>query len=116
MLARLLEEHEGAARADFLRLYGLDLEEVPISDMAEMIAAMPRGTRTLCIVCPQAAWTDAEYLLANICDQLNAIAYGLGGGKGGKPKPMERPGAKAAKPKHATLPDDEILNYINGLG
>lgn len=103
-------------RADFLRLYGLELEDVPIDGMAEMIAAMPRGTRTLAIMCPAAEWTDAEYLLANVVDGINGLMYGLSGGKGSKPKPVARPGGKpGVRKKHATMRADELLERLNEM-
>lgn len=39
-----------------------------------------------------AAWTPAEYLLANVVDLLAAANWQRGGGKGKKPKRVRRPG------------------------
>jgi hypothetical protein len=43
---------------------------------------------------PAAAWGYSEHLLAGILNQLAAIRYMLGGGKGMKPKPVEPPRKK----------------------
>lgn len=40
------------------------------------------------------AWTLEAQLLALVADILNVANYQRGGGKGAKPKPIERPGVK----------------------
>lgn len=41
---------------------------------------------------PSNAWTVSDHLLANLVDQFSALLFGLGGGKGNRPKPVLRPG------------------------
>ncbi|WP_433024687.1 hypothetical protein [Actinomycetospora sp. CA-053990] len=40
------------------------------------------------------AWVVDTYLLAQVADLLAGANYQRGGGKGGKPKPVTRPGVK----------------------
>lgn len=80
-------------RADFLRFYGLEPEDVPLADIWDMCASLPRGARTLAAIDPRTAWTDGEYMLAACVDLLGAIAAGLGGRR--PPAPVPRPGGRA---------------------
>lgn len=73
-----------------MRFYGVDSDDVPLSDMWDMVLSLPRGSRTLALADPETEWTEEAYILADIYDVLVAMACGLGGEK--PPKPRRRPG------------------------
>ena len=50
---------------------------------------LPAESRTIRRLHPELNWDVSDYLLALIADQLANIAYGMGGGKGRKPKPRK---------------------------
>lgn len=88
----------------------MDADDVALCDMWEMILSLPRGSRTLMLLDPATAWTDEAYLLADIYDELIAIACGLGGEK--PPKPRKRPGdltTEQERRKSASI-HEKILN------
>ena len=45
---------------------------------------------------PRTSWSTEAHLLATISDQMGLLMYGLGGAKGAKPRPMDRPGSSMA--------------------
>lgn len=46
---------------------------------------------------PRAAWDEKAYLLALVADHLAFMRYENTGGKGKRPKPVERPKGREAK-------------------
>ena len=91
-------------RADFQQYYGLDLERVleagEFGRAASLAAGLPAGARTVVAVEPRAAWDEHTSLLALIADKLSSLRYERAGGKGRKPRPVERPkGAAKVKRK-----------------
>lgn len=70
-----------------LRVYGLNMERAErdgnsaafVADLAAQLPPVQQATN------PDAAWGMVETLLALIFNQLNALTWGLGGGKGQKP-------------------------------
>ena len=58
--------------------------------IAVLAVQLPLSSRTLKRLHPELAWDENTYILALISDQLANIAYGLGGGKGRKPKRARR--------------------------
>lgn len=44
-----------------------------------------------------AEWSMSDHILAAILDSLNAANWQRGGGKGQRPKPMQRPGSTKKK-------------------
>lgn len=77
-------------RADFLRFYGIEAEDVPVSEMWDMLLSLPRGARSLTLIDPRTAWSEGEYILADIYDLLGAAFCGMGGAPA--PDPYPRPG------------------------
>ncbi len=63
---------------------------------------LPRESRCVQAIDPRAAWDSGAYLLALIADHLAFFRYEHAGGKGKKPKPIERPKAKP-QVKHRKL-------------
>lgn len=93
-------------RADFLRFYGVEVDDVDISDIGEMIASMPRGARTLMLIDERTAWTDAEYMLSEILYKLDVIAHGMM--LEGSPRRLPIPGDKPRKRR----PREEVKKII----
>lgn len=75
--------------------------------IATLTVQLPAQSRTFIRLHPELEWDESTYLLALIADQLENIAYGLGGGKGKKPKPIPRPKAKKKKKKKTHLNVDK---------
>lgn len=100
-------EHEGKLFADFQQYYGLNLDA--LLDAGEYKRAytlavnLPQSSRVFAALDPRAGWDVQAYLLATICDHLSFLRYELAGGKGKKPKPLERPKAIPKKTKHKRL-------------
>lgn len=65
-----------------------------------LAAQLPRESRTLRAEDGRLAWGDAEYLLALIADNIAFMRYesavSAGAKRARKPKPLKRPGKKAA--------------------
>lgn len=55
---------------------------------------MPREARTVQELNPAALWGSTEHLLAGMFDVLQGANWQRGGGKGTRPRPIERPGSK----------------------
>ncbi len=106
MLAPLLLEHRGELRADFQQFYTLDSEELLNSGDYERLATLaynlPAESRIVKSADQRAIWDNKTYLLALIVDHLAFMRYENAGGKGKKPKPLERPKQKK-KIKHKKL-------------
>lgn len=64
---------------------------MPLRRAARLATQLPPQARTNVDNDARLAWHDSEWILANIFDAINAIAYGLGGKKASKPKPHPRP-------------------------
>lgn len=60
-------------------------------------------------------WTLTDHLLATIADALHGANWQRGGGKGIRPKPIERPGEKSGTSLgSAPIPISEFDNWWNG--
>lgn len=112
----MLDGGRAELQADFQQYYGLDLASLMgafdyrrIRTLAEQL---PKGSRTIARLEPRAAWSDEAYLLALVADNLSFLRYEQSGGKGRKPKPVERPRAKPRR-RGKTLHVSE--NRINEL-
>ena len=98
MLASLLGNHPDELRADFQRFYGLKLDgmgvDYSMAHAAALAANLPRESATVRAVSPEAAWSDATYLLAAIEYDLRVLAWqnSKDGMKGrNRPKPVQTP-------------------------
>ena len=91
MLAVALREHRGALSASLLAVYGIRIGDVPLSELADLTAYLPAGCAFWQSFGGPLAWSEDQHLLARIEFLLRAIQFGLAGGKGTKPKPMEPP-------------------------
>ena len=100
-------EHWGELLADFQQYYGLDLRKCLDDGDYEraylLTVNLPGGSRTLRAIDPRTAWGEQAYLLAAVVDNLTFLRYEQAGGKGKKPKPIQRPQAKPQKRRHRHL-------------
>lgn len=69
------------------------------------------GSRTLALADPRAGWDEHAYLLALIADELAYLRYERSGGRGHRPKPVERPKAPARR-RHVDATDSQIEHLL----
>lgn len=120
-LLTLLDEHREALDYDCLTL-GLDLADLgTVRFDWQRLAAVVRygGDRSALarsVHGDKAAWSTSEHLLAAAVDALNAANWQRSGRKGGKPKPVPRPGDEKAKAGKrfgtASMPLDEADEFF----
>lgn len=63
---------------------------------------------------PRAAWDEHAYLLALVADNLSFLRYEQSGGKGRRPKPIERPKPRQKESKRLDVGDDRISELLFG--
>jgi hypothetical protein len=88
------------------QVYGLDVTSRSCRPLRlwRLIRQLPPTSRLARAEDPAALWTETDYLVANLIDQVAALTWvvgSLGGGKRQKPKPIKRPGGEMAKETHA---------------
>ncbi len=71
--------------------------------VADLAAQLPAQSRTVVAVDPRARWDEQAYLLALIADNLSFLRYEQAGGKGRKPRQVERPKARPQETKKKTF-------------
>lgn len=100
-MAPFLLDGRRALTADFQQYYGLDFERMldggEFARIAALVSELPRESRTVAGIDPRAAWDEKAYLLALVADNLSFMRYESSGGKGRKPKPVERPKGRETK-------------------
>lgn len=115
----LLGRCPDSLRADFQRVYGLDIDglwdgALGVARAADLAANLPAGSVSWIAVDSPAAWTAGDYLLANLQDGLAMMYWD---GEGARPEPVRRPGtakgdmeddASSACPK-------ELMDYLYGV-
>lgn len=86
-------------RADFRRFYSLDIDagEASPSQTWDLIRFLPPEAAYWRVLDPAREWSTEAHLLASIYDALAAANWQRSGGKGKRPKPIERPGMKSDK-------------------
>lgn len=90
-------------RADFLRFYGSELDDVSWEDVWPLAENLPRGSATMSAIDPSLSWTDTEYLLADVYDAVNQIAAGLAKRRAKLHRRPKRATRAAKKHTHAAL-------------
>lgn len=103
--------------ADFQQYYGLDLDRLmdggEYGRINTLTLMLPEQSRTVRKIDPRAEWDEHAYLLALIADNIGFQRWEQGGGKGRKPKPVQRPKPKAAKAaKHIDATDAQISELL----
>ena len=92
-----------------------------VSRAADLAANLPAGGMAWIAVDSPAAWTVADYLMAQLVDDFRMFCHGLGGGKSNPPKPLPRPGVSAenkrSSPVMSMTPEemDEFLIRKRGF-
>jgi len=107
-------------RADLQRFYGLNLDDLgPIRPrrMADLAANLPADAAIWTAFDRRAAWTPTQYLLAEIADNTNFLAFTKtkeGHRKGARWKGrIQRPGQPTAKKQETALPADQMLAMLS---
>lgn len=115
-LHEALKQHRGPLRADFLREYGLWLDDITnpthpdylrpavVLDLIDGLSPTAAYWRACS---PDVRWGLQEQLLAALVDQVKGLLYGLGITKS-TPKPIPRPGI----PTHPTQTSDTDTETI----
>lgn len=104
-------------RADFQRFYGHDITFFGPLFAADLAVNLPPEAMIWRHVDERTAWSDTNYLLADILDDLNFIAWRLArwGSKNNsnRPKPIPRPGEKKQTHKQGmAMPLDELKRFL----
>lgn len=113
----MLDGGRGELAADFQQYYGLDLESLidayDYGRMRMLAEQLPAGSRTVARLEPRAAWSEESYLLALVADNLSFLRYEQSGGRGRKPKPLERPHARPErKRKHLGVSEQRVNELL----
>ena len=72
------------------------------------------GSRSVTAVEPRAAWGTTDYILAYIADNAAFQRYEQGGGRGRRPKPLERPKAAPAARRRLDVDGDRVMRLLHG--
>lgn len=109
-LVRLLKEYGEAVEYDLLSM-GLHLDDIGSPaltwrDLHVIVRNLPRASALVREKHGEATeWGAIEHLLAIIADRITSGNWQRGGGRGSRPKPIDRPGSKG---KAATVGADPI--------
>ena len=91
--------HEDALDFDLYDRWRVRLRDVPATigwdGLALFVRHLPHDSALMRELEPQSAWSTETHALATISYQIDMLMYALGGGKGAKPRPPERPGSHA---------------------
>ena len=114
-LYELVKEHREAIHFDLLTL-GLSPRLIGTTrfgwdDFAVWVKYMPRSSQLFQSVHgPQ--WSAELHMLANVVDLLAAANWQRGGGKGGRPKPVKRPGVKSGERFGKAVAFDQVEAFL----
>lgn len=103
-LAELADAHREALVYDFLKMgrtvtdWGIEVDWIELRMVMRWSGPETAFGRSL--MGESVGWGRVEHLLAAILDQLAALSWQTGGGKGTRPKPLPRPGVGPKKSKH----------------
>lgn len=96
--------------------YNADLEDMALAGdfkrMAMLTRQLPPQSRTLTRLEPRARWDEHAYLLALIADHLSFLRYEQSGGKGKRPKPLDRPEGREPEREHLAVDDGRIQDLL----
>lgn len=119
MLARALEEHGGAVRADFQQYYGLNIDEMGEAystlHAAELLVELPGESRVKRIYSDDGPWTFDRTLMALAVNALNVLVWQRtkDGSKGrNRPEPIgpfARPRRRALEGEAMTIEELDAL-------
>lgn len=121
-LHALLEKHGEAIEWDLSHYHQRKLGELftrtlTWRQLRSFLSHLPRESALARdLLADEANWGLNEQLLALTIDTLRQANWQRGGGKGGKPKPIPRPGAqKGSETKHGRTDrsPDEVVAYLD---
>jgi hypothetical protein len=121
-LLAALETHGEAIEADFQRYYGVAVTDVFAGRMTwrrfrVLLSQLPADSATTRAATDGAEqWTTGEHLLAGIFDAEMAALWQRAGGKGRRPRPLERPGQAKARTRrlgHTNRSPAEVRAYLD---
>ena len=103
-ILRELDAYEDAIRADLIHI-GRSLDDVPDRlswrDLKAILQTAPRDSAyARAKIGPDIEWVLQTEVLAGIYDQLSMLRWGLGGGKGPRPKLIDRPSRHGQRKKY----------------
>ena len=88
--------HEDALDFDLYDRWRVRLRDVPATigwdGLALFLRHLPLDSELARELDARAEWSTEAHLLATVSDQISGLMYGLGGAKGPKPRPIDRPG------------------------
>lgn len=114
-LYELVSEYREAVHYDLLAL-GLSPRLIGTprfgwDDFAVWVKFMPASSQLFQAVRgPQ--WSAELHMLANIFDTVAAANWQRGGGKGGRPKPIKRPGGKSGQQFGKAVAFDQVEAFL----
>lgn len=120
----MLEEYGIEIEADFHEFYRLDLLDLyrgihSPAKVYRLLFALPTESRFYRVVTNgRTEWSTTEHLLAAAVDTLQNANWQRGGGKGSRPKPLERPGSDRTQEKRYGTTDrsqGQIRKYLADL-
>lgn len=121
MLARHLRLRADSLRADFQQFYGLDIDGMgtafSLAHAAALAAQLPHESRCYRAEHPEAAWTDAEYMLAEIAHGIATLVWQptKSGRKGiNRPKRIQTPAERAAAERRFKSTDFDYIDKVLG--
>lgn len=93
MLAAMMGKYPDELAADMMHEYGVAwpdflIGRYPVSFVAQLAAQLPQESRVFKAANPDAAWGLEHVLLAAFFNAFRSYAYGMGGKRGQKPKPI----------------------------
>lgn len=99
-----LDAHEDAIRYDLLSI-GFTIEDIPHRlgwrTVKAFLSASPKSSAYVrSKLGHDAAWTLEADLMAGLIDTVRDLHWALGGGKGQRPKPIERPSTRGSQKKY----------------
>jgi hypothetical protein len=103
-LGWLLLTHGDELEADFQLVYGLELLGCTVRRAAVLTSQLPAESRIARALNEHLEWSTTDHLLATVIDAIQINTWVLASAHSDpkkspkKPEPLERPGAKKAKP------------------
>lgn len=114
---RLRRDYRAHLRADFRQYYGVSFDGAlreSVVETADLVYMLPRGSRTYTALDPEYAWTQEDYLLANIANSLALLVWAQtkdGQKNRNRPKPITPP--QKPKPETRKYTTDEYLRILS---
>lgn len=107
-LAVVYNNYGEALEADLLRYWGVDINKISVRRMRNLYERLPYDSDTFAEIAevnPESrAWSPETYMLANVIDAVNYVAWSVQAANSKRPprrpKPVDRPKITKPKPKN----------------